>query len=71
MRCGRHITFMGPVLNVVSNSYGVEPFGVGFTHPYGRPHQSIGKHSVHVKITFQGFISHNIRDVDFISDLSR
>ena len=62
---------IGPVFNMVRYGYYVQTFIPGFLDPLVWPNFSIGKNGMHVKITFQRFISHNIRDVDFISDLSR
>lgn len=60
---------MGTILQVFSKGNGVQSFPIGFVHAYGRPYESIRKNGVHVKITFQSFITGYIRYFNFMADL--
>lgn len=44
---------MRQIFEMVGDGNGIEPLLPGLPDTYHRPYRSIGKHRVHVKITFQ------------------
>ena len=64
---GHDVFAVGTVFDVLGERDGIESFTVGFVHPHGGPHESVGKDGVHVEVALQGGVSFQIGHLDFVA----
>jgi hypothetical protein len=66
---GRHILLVRLVLDMVRDGDRIETLLPRLVHAYRGPDQTVREDRVHVEITFEGLVSHNIGNMKFPPDL--